>query len=311
MEYAPVAVSSALNELRRRDPWYGCAYTLNPYRGCELACPYCYGWAERWRAPYQRRALRGSVGLDAFISGSEGAGGQRAAGPAIFIKTNMPSLLRRELRRKARDVVMVGSITDPYQPCEERFGLTRRCLGILLEHGWPVQVATKSTLILRDLELLRALSEKASCSIFITITTLDEGLARLLEPRAPGPGERLEVVEELSEEGLEVCVCMIPVFPGLTDDEGAIRDVAGAAREHGARRFLTGLLTLPGEVRERFLAVIKAQFPELLPLYERLYGPSGYPDRAYEARVMATARAIRSELGLLGELSQPWGPQHS
>ena len=294
MEYVPVAVSSALNELRKRDPWYGCAYTLNPYRGCELACPYRYSWAERWRAPYRRRTLS----IDVFISGSSGFGGPRSPGSCIFIKSNLPSVLRRELRKKAKDIVMVGSITDSYQPCEERFGLTRRCLTILLEHGWPVQIATKSTLVLRDLELLKALSEKAGCSIFITITTLDGQLARLLEPKAPNPDERLELVSALSEGGLEVCVCMIPIFPGLTDDKTAIRDVAEAAREHGAKRFLAGLLTLPGEVRERFLALVRARSPEILPFYERVYGPSGYPDRAYEASVMAMVREIRSELGL-------------
>ena len=310
MEYMPVAVSSALNKLKRRDPWYGCTYTLNPYRGCEFACPYCYGWAERWEPPYQKKALKSSVSLCTFLSGSKWAGGREDTGPVIFIKSNLPSVLRKELKRKARDVVMIGSITEPYQPCEKQFGLTRRCLDILLEHNWPAQVATKSTLILRDLKTLRALSEKATCTIFITITTLDEELARLLEPKAPSPGERLRVVERLGEEELEVCVCMIPVFPGLTDNEGAIRAVAEAAKEHGARRFLAGLLTLPGRVRERFLALIKTHFPDLLPLYERLYGPSGYPDRAYEAKVVNLARNIRSELGLLGELGQLNGLQH-
>ena len=300
MRYAHVAVRTALNRLRKPDPWYGCEYTLNPYGGCEFSCPYCYSLASRWGARYRARAS-----LDAFSRGSQPGGGEAK----IFIKGNLISLLRREIRSKPKGVVFLGSATDPYQPCEDRFHLTRRCLQLLKESGWPLEVGTKSDLVLRDLDVLSEISSEGFCYIFITITTLDRELARLFEPRAPGPDRRLEVVEALSEQGIPVCVCMIPVFPGLTDEEELIAEVAEAARDHGADRFLAGALTLPGEVRERFLKLIEARFPDLLPLYQQLYDRKGYPRRDYEDRLMAVVEEVRRRLGLLGELGR--GPRYS
>ena len=294
LRYAYVAVGRALNKLREPDPWYGCGYTLNPYGGCEFSCPYCYDLAGRWGARY-----RASLPLDAF---SKGGAWEGRAEPKVFIKGNLIPVLRKELRTKPRGTVFLGSATDPYQPCEATFKLTRRCLQLLWESRWPVEIGTKSDLILRDLDLLSEISSGGFCYVFITITTLDRQLARLLEPRAPSPDRRLEVIEALSEHGIPVCACVIPVFPGLTDGEEQIAEVARAAREHGANRLLVGALTLPGEVRERFLKLIEARFPDLLPLYGQLYGKKGYPKRDYEGRLKGIARKIREELGLLGEL---------
>jgi len=300
--FIPVRASSALNALTRRDPWYGCDYTLNPYRGCEFSCIYCYSVASRWRRTYREEK---SLTLDVFFGEEceEALRPREGAGPRVFVKTNIPALLRRELGRKRKGVVLVGSITEPYQPCEARFRLTERCIRILYERGWPIEVGTKADLVLRDADLLAAISTERFCHVFITITTLDSSLAGLLEPRAPSPRRRLEVVERLSERGVPTCVCMIPVFPGLTDDEESILEVAEAARACGAGRFLAGALTLPGEVREHFLRFLEARFPELIPLYERIYGPSGYPDRTYERQLMRTIREVRERTGLAGELA--------
>ena len=302
-----VRAKSALNVLKRRDPWYGCDYTLNPYRGCEFSCIYCYGLASRWKARYDRARGAGPT-LDAFFDERPGEVEERrlGLGQEVLVKTNIPVLLRREVGRRRPGVVFIGSITEPYQPCEARFRLTERCIRILHEHGWPIEIGTKADLILRDAELLAHISEEGACRIFITITTLDNSLARWLEPRAPSPGRRLEVVERLSQLGIPTCVCMIPVFPGLTDEEEAISEVAEAARACGAERFLAGALTLPGEVRKRFFSFLTARFPELVPLYERIYGPSGYPDRAYEKSLMHMIEGIRKRMGLAGELA----PEH-
>ncbi|RLI25086.1 MAG: hypothetical protein DRO52_04595 [Candidatus Hecatellales archaeon] len=144
--------------------------------------------------------------------------------------------------------------------------------------GWPVEVGTKSPLILRDLDLLAEASRRSGfCCIFITITTVDGGLASIFEPSAPSPSERLSVVKALSDGGLDVCVAMIPVFPYITDDFDSIFQVASEARDAGAKYFMAGELTLPGEVRKRFTRLLEAHFPELLPKYESLYGASGYP----------------------------------
>ena len=299
-----VRAKSALNVLKKRDPWYGCDYTLNPYRGCELSCIYCYSLASRWRARYGEVEKKSLV-LDAFFEErqgrSEGLG--ESPGPEVLVKANIPTLLRRDIRRRKRGVVFIGSITEPYQPCEARFRLTERCLHILNEHGWPIEIGTKADLILRDADLLAKISEEGSCYVFITITTLDRSLARLLEPKAPSPERRLDVVKRLSELGIPTCVCMIPVLPGLTDGEDAISEVAEAARACGAERFLAGALTLPGEVRERFFRFLTARFPELVPIYERIYGPSGYPDRAYEESLMRKVEGVRKHIGLAGELA--------
>ena len=302
--FRTVRASSALNALKRRDPWYGCDYTLNPYRGCEFSCIYCYSLASRWKARYEG-ARRAGLTLDAFLGGKANRAlePRGSAGQEVLVKINIPLLLKREISRRRRGVVLIGSITEPYQPCEADFHLTERCLHILHEHGWPVEVGTKADLILRDADLLAGISERSTCHVFVTITTLDRSLARWLEPGAPSPGRRLEVVERLSELGVPVCVCMIPVIPGLTDNEEAISEIAEAARAYGAERFLAGALTLPGEVRERFLSFISARFPELTPLYERIYGPSGYPSKAYEKRLMRTVGAIRERMGLAGELA--------
>ena len=302
--FSLVRVSSALNALKRRDPWYGCDYTLNPYRGCEFSCIYCYSLASRWKARYGD--VRGkSQSLDVFFreSREEGQDVEKSSGPKVFVKTNITAVLRREICWKKRGVVFIGSITEPYQPCETRFRLTERCLRILHEQGWPIEIGTKGDLILRDADLLANISSEGFCYVFITITTLDRGLANWLEPRAPSPEKRLDVVERLSELGIPVCVCMIPVFPGLTDGEEAISEVAEAARACGAKRFLAGALTLPGEVRTRFFSFLSARFPELVPIYERVYGPSGYPDRAYERSLTRKVETVRKRVGLAGELA--------
>ncbi|MBM1155080.1 radical SAM protein [archaeon] len=299
MTYVQVRVRTALNQLKRRDSWYGCVYTLNPYRGCAYVCPYCYSWAEKWRPPYKKQDAKGLT-LNAFSGEDKEKAALEAA--SIFIKSNIASVLQRELQRKSKDVVFIGSATEPYQPCEQRFELTRRCLTILHRARWPVELGTKSTLVLRDLDLLQEIASRASCIIFMTITTLNEQLARILEPRAPSPKERLAAVRALSEAGIEVCVCMIPVFPGLTDTPSEVMEVAKAAQEHGARRFLAGALTLPGKVKRRFLQVVRQHFPHILNLYRRIYDNRDYPPRSYEKRIEAYAATARSRTGLLGRV---------
>jgi len=282
LEYVKVKAKSLLNRLKRRDDWYKCAYTLNPYRGCQFACPYCYDVAQQWRGQYHAKP-------------SEVAW-------KIFVKENAVERLREELKRKPRDIVAIGSATDPYQPAEARYEITRKCLEVLVRAEWPVEVGTKSPLILRDLDLLEEASKRSFCCIFITVTTLDEKLTGVFEPAAPKPSERLKVVEQLSEAGIEVCVTMIPVFPYLTDSFKDVLEVASKAEECGAKYFMAGGLTLPGEVRYRFYRLLEARFPELLPKYEKLYGTSGYPSHQYEVRIRRMAEAACGRLGLSKDL---------
>ncbi len=177
----------------------GLHYSLNPYRGCLHGCLYCYS--------------------PSFLRET------RPWGRFVDVKINAPEVLKEEVRKKPRKTVGVGTVTDPYQPPEARFGLTRECIRILLEEGFPVCVQTKSDLILRDLELLSG----GNSEVGVTITTLDEGIARALEPGASTPRRRARVLEEFSSRGISTWLFLGPLLPSLTDSEEKIREVVEVA----------------------------------------------------------------------------------
>ena len=187
------------------------AWTLNPYRGCEFGCKYCY-------ARYTHE----------FMEMRDGEDFERK----IFAKVNAPELLREELQAaKDRSLpIALGTATDPYQPAEIHYRITRRMLEVCERfEGLELSITTKSTLILRDLDLLTALSRKSRFSIHMTVTTLDERLARLLEPKAPPPAKRLEAVLSLARAGIYVGVNLMPIIPGITDAPQAMEAVARQA----------------------------------------------------------------------------------
>ena len=270
---------SALNKLKKRDSWYGCLYTLNPYRGCEHACTYCYVAAEKWRGSYH--ALPEELSYK------------------VVVKENLPNLLAEEVKHLLADVVFIGSSCDPYQPCEEKYEITRKCLEILLRNNWPIEIGTKSKLILRDLDLLKRFKETSFCCVFVTITCLDEKLSKLLEPNVPSPLERLSVIKQLSDEGVETCVCMIPIMPCITDAYNEVKALAEKAKEFNAKYFLVGELTLPGECRKIFYKFLEQNYPSLIPKYNKLYGPNGYvSDPSYRHAVRKLGEQVCRELGL-------------
>jgi DNA repair photolyase len=163
-------------------------YTVNPYVGCAHGCTYCY-------AKFMKR----------FTGHAE------AWGEFVDLKANAPGLLSAEIGRKKRGRVWMSGVCDPYQPLEEKCGLTRKCLEVLCEHGWPVTVQTKSPLLLRDLDLFKKFEE---AEVVLTITTADERVRKMFEPKAPPVGERLETLEVLSREGVRTCVMIAPLLPG-------------------------------------------------------------------------------------------------
>jgi DNA repair photolyase len=247
-EYRETPCKSALNRVSGM-PF---RWSLNPYRGCLHGCHYCYA-----------RATHAYLGLNA---------GEDFA-TKIIVKTNMPEVLRQELCRRSwtRERVAIGTATDAYQPCEGRYRLTRRCLQALRDADTPVSIVTKSTLILRDLDLLSDLTHGPGATVYFTITTLDDALWRLIEPGTPPPFKRLEVLRRLSESGVRCGVFLAPILPGLTDAMESIEAVAVAARAHGAASFGAAVLRLAPQVKEHYLAFVRATFPELLPRYERAY----------------------------------------
>jgi DNA repair photolyase len=223
-------------------------WSVNPYRGCEHGCAYCYA-----RPTHEFLGL--SAGLD-FES-------------RILVKAGAPALLARRLA--ARDwvpqVVALSGVTDGYQPAERRLRITRGCLEVFLKYGNPVEIVTKSALILRDLDVLGALAARRLVRVTLSVTTLDGALARRLEPRAAAPGLRLEAIGRLAEAGVPVGVNVAPVIPGLTDHE--LPAILKAAAGHGATAASYLLLRLPHGVKELFLDWLAAHYPERASKVER------------------------------------------
>jgi DNA repair photolyase len=206
-------------------------FSINPYRGCEHGCAYCYA------RPYHEY-LGLSAGLDFETK--------------IFVKSEAPDLLRRELGRRAwkGDPVGLSGVTDCYQPVERRLGLTRRCLEVMVECRQPVGAITKSALVARDADLLAELAHHQAADVCLTITTLDEGLCRALEPRAATADARLNAIARLAEHGVPVGIMVAPVIPGLTDHE--IPRILARARDAGASFAGFTLLRLPHGVGALF-----------------------------------------------------------
>ncbi len=211
----------------------GLYYSLNPYRGCQHACLYCYSPA----------VLRE----------------KRPWGEFVEVKVNALEVLEREVRGKPKRMVGIGTVTDPYQPLEARFRLTRECLRILSEHGFPVCVQTKSDLILRDADLLSV----GNSEVGVTITTMDEEIARILEPRASPPKRRARILEEFSSRGVTTWLFLGPLLPSLTDSEEGIREVVEVAASTRSL-LIYDKLNLKRGVMERLGNALKELSPESL-----------------------------------------------
>jgi DNA repair photolyase len=280
-EYFAMQSRSTLN--RESSGHMPFAWTLNPYRGCEFGCKYCY-------ARYSHEFMEMWNGLDFERK--------------IYAKVNAPELLREELRL-ARDKglpIALGTATDPYQPAEKQFEITRGLLEVFAGfEGLEFSITTKGTLILRDLELLRTIASQHRFSVHITVTTLDERLARLLEPKAPPPGKRLEVVAELAQAGIHVGVNVMPILPGLTDSERSLDQLAGSAAQAGARLLPASILFLMPSAMKQFMPFLEREFPKLVKRYRKLYARSAYLEGEYKEQIKALMRRLRVRYGLTGE----------
>jgi DNA repair photolyase len=275
VQYFEIPSRSILNKTKPNMPF---RWTINPYRGCEFGCKYCYArytheFMEMEPADFEDR---------------------------IYAKAAPGHLLRQELAKiDRRDGIAIGTATDPYQPAERRFGRTRAVLEVFArERGWHLGIITKSDLIARDLDLLREIARANVFHVHITITTLDEKLARLLEPRAPRPDLRLETVRKLSEAGLMVGVNPNPIMPGITDSERHLDRLAKACRDAGAVTFGGGPLFLMPSAQKVFFPFLEREFPDLLPRYRELYARSAYLGRDYKDVLAARVRRIRDRYGL-------------
>jgi DNA repair photolyase len=277
VEYRELATREILNRARsRRSPF---DWSLNPYRGCEHGCSYC-----------PARFTHGFFGLDRWQDFER----------KIFVKRGAARSLERRLRRTdlAGQSIAIGTAADPYQPAEGRYRVTRSLLSALsLVEGLEISIATRSPLILRDLDLLTRLDRGHSISIEIGMTTLDPRLARRLERSAPEPRERLQAIERLAAEGIATRVQCVPLMPGINDREKILRPLLEAARDVGAFDVVAEPLALRPATRARFWPWLREEFPGLEERYRRLFAGREYLDRAARERVMAVFRALRLQHG--------------
>jgi len=252
-EYREEPCRSALNRVRGMP--FG--WSLNPYMGCAHRCTFCYVRG------FEKRADRPSD--DRY-------------GRSIRVKTNVVEVLRRELGRRswAGEGVVIGAATDPYQPAEGRYRLTRGCLEVLGEARNPLSIITRGPLIVRDVDLLTEAARHADVSVMFSVPTLDRRIWKATEPGTAPPRQRLRALTRLVDAGINAGVGMAPILPGLSDRPDLLADVVRAARDAGATSILTGLLNLRPGTREHFLENLARDWPELLPRYERLYRGRAY-----------------------------------
>ena len=277
VEYLDLVPREILN--RADSPRLPFQWTMNPYRGCEFGCAYCYA-----RATHAYFDLHDPIDFET----------------RIFVKRGAAERLRRQLRRQdlRGQTIALGTATDPYQPAEKQYEVTRSLLEVLLEsEGLALAITTKSPLVLRDLELLVELDRRHAVEIHVTITTADPVLARRIESHAPDPRTRLRTVGRLAEAGLATRVNCMPVLPGINDDEEVLTPLLLAAREAGAHHVTAQPFFLKPGTRAYFFSWIDREFPALAGLYRRLYARRDYLDDEASERLLKTFRRLRLEHG--------------
>jgi DNA repair photolyase len=284
-DYFLLPVKSILNKCdSARVPF---DWTINPYRGCEFGCLYCYA---RYTHEYME--------LD---------GGEFER--KIFVKKDAGPLLAYDVAHKYSyasegsggekpEHIAIGTATDPYQPAEREYGVTRACLEELAKReGLRISVITKSNQIVRDIDVFKRIAERSELELNVTITTLRPRLARLLEPRAPRPDLRMAAVRQLSEEGLRVGVSASPLIPGITDREGELEAVAEAAHQAGAQWFWSGVLFLTPSSAKQFLPFVREKFPRLAKQYEEWYAKQAYAPEKYRKRIAERVARLKQKYG--------------
>ncbi len=254
-------------------------WTINPYRGCEFGCKYCYA-----RYTHEFMELRDPESFETHI----------------FAKQFQPASIRSELASiPASDHIAIGTATDPFQPAERRFRLTRTVLEVLAQgHGRKFSITTKSDLIAEDAGLLAALAQRNIVHVNFTVTTMDAALARLIEPRAPRPDLRIHALAALARQGISTGVFSSPILPCINDSPSNLMAVAVAARQAGAQYFGGGVVFLQPSASKVFLPFIEERFPALSQRYRQSFAQSAYLRGPYVELIRGRIRAIRDQLGL-------------
>jgi DNA repair photolyase len=288
VEYRELEARSILNRTKPGMPFQ---WTINPYRGCEFGCVYCYA---RYTHEFMEQDPAAFEDL-------------------IYAKGRAAALLVKDLRKVSRsETIAIGTATDPYQPAERLYRKTREMLSVLArDRGRSISIVTKSDLVTRDIDLLTVIAERNQLHINMTVTTLDTKLARILEPRAPRPDLRIEAVRRLASAGIFTGVYASPVLPLINDSERGLGAVAKAARDAGAQRFGGNVLFLRPASRGVFFASLEKHFPHLVRRYRERYQDGIYLKGAYPEMIRERVCKIRELYGL--DASAPrmeeWQPE--
>lgn len=285
VEYREEPCTSALN----RVTGMSFHWSLNPYMGCAHRCTFCYVRA------FERRADRPSD--DRY-------------GRSIRIKTNVVDVLGRELRRRSwrRELVAIGTATDPYQPAEGRWRLTRASVTTLADHATPLSIITRGPLIVRDLDVLADAARRVAVSVTFSIPTLDHEIWRTTEPGTAPPRQRLRALRTLIDAGIRASVGMAPILPGLSDDQRRMADVVRAARDAGAVSIWANVLHLQPGSREHFLDNLARDWPEMLPRYEALYARRAYLGRDVAEPIRRRVKELELRHGIADRRASPLEP---
>src|SRR5881296_1221530 len=277
-------------------------WSLNPYVGCEFGCTYCYArYAHRYVV---ERAHDAGKLSDAEFQEFRGPHGWEAFERRIFVKEAFLAALEHDLQRyfhsadRPTAAIVIGTATDPYQPAERQFRLTRRILERLARcEGLNLGIITKSPLVARDIDLLRQIQTRSDLEVHVSLVTVDAGLIRKVEVRSPMPAVRLRALRRLTAAGINAGLIVAPVLPGLTDDVSHLEALFQAAREAGARFVHAGPLRLYAGVRDRFLPVLQTEFPHLVERYSRAYARHSSAPREYAAALDARVRRLQAKFG--------------
>ena len=275
VRYEEIRCRTAINRVNGMD----FRWSLNPFRGCVHGCHYCF--ARRFHSYYELDPGDDFTGI-------------------IFVKTNVSQVLGEELSRSSwrREQVTVGTATDPYQPIEGKYRLTRGCLEAFAAWHGPMSLITKGTMVVRDVDVLQELTRGAGCTVCFSVTTMDRELVRKLEPGTPPPDKRLEAMERLVKGGVNAGVALAPVIPGVTDDARNLEEVVRSAVAHGARFLWASMLYLKPGTKEHFLGFLEKEYPDLRRDFRLLY-PGSYAPKGAQTWMKGRVAGLKRAYGFV------------
>jgi len=282
--YREVEVKSALNTVKGM-PF---DWSLNPWSGCAHKCVYCF--ARAYHARYREK----NVGSD-FDSNVE-------------VRVNIADVLRKELHRRRDGSLAIGTATDPYQPIEGKYQLTRRCLEALVDYPMPTSIVTKGPLVVRDIDVLTKLDEKTDLTVYFSVPCVDEDIVRKTDPGTAPPRQRLRALRMLREAGIDAAVLCMPVLPGISDSEESLDAAARAASEAGATAFRHRPLKIDVEIQQYYYDFLATEFPVVLARYAALYQGGVHPAKNYERELEERVRRVRARYEFCERPARPARP---